>query len=695
MNQNRAAPRKLLSLYQVGSFLVLLICLLGASIFLAQSYIKKERERSEIYAEQLKYFFEYQYRTISEEMWTQNYESISVHVADIAKQLGHATYRIILLDPSGNCVFSANTDGSTRNCETLQGLKDEMPRWNQSFNIEPLFRFDSLKRQHIYMVPLRIGSIHKGYLYVALSDPYGFYRGHTILAIWELFRVPILSILLLWFFWLVFSRIFILKPYLSQLVELERKESLGKVAAQLAHDIYSPLTSLMKVVKNSHKFPPEERELLKSAASRISHLANDILGKYRFVSQKPTKEFHFVSTLTKSILDEKQVFIKGRKKIQMELEIENSALLEGVTLSPTEFERILSNLLDNAIDASDGKRRNTIKVNVSNKTNQILVSIEDSGKGIDPKILGLLRSVGGSFGKAKGSGMGLTHARETLKRVGGKVKIESELNRGTTVKLCLPIAPTPIWLVKEITLGRDEKIVVMDDDPSIHLLWAQRLKGYDCAFLSTPEKFDISKFSLEKSRFLFDYEFHGSSMTGLDVFEKHGLERRTILVTSHFNNVELQRTVEELGLKILPKLMISDVLIHELNAPLSNVRKYLAILIDDDSSVHAGWHYDAHRLSREVLTCFDEGEFFRYGVDESTPICIDKHLPNKISGIDVAKRLWEKGYQYLYIATSDPPESIPSCPFIKGVVGKDLPEEFLMEATISSKNFLPRLRRGD
>jgi signal transduction histidine kinase len=71
--------------------------------------------------------------------------------------------------------------------------------------------------------------------------------------------------------------------------------------------------------------------------------------------------------------------------------------------------------------------------------NKILLSIRDNGKGIPPEVLSKIGTQGLSYAKT-GTGLGLSHAIETIRKHKGDLKIESTLGQGTTVTLELPLS---------------------------------------------------------------------------------------------------------------------------------------------------------------------------------------------------------------------------------------------------------------
>src|SRR5206468_1552475 len=79
-----------------------------------------------------------------------------------------------------------------------------------------------------------------------------------------------------------------------------------------------------------------------------------------------------------------------------------------------------------------------------------------------------------TFGKADGHGLGLYGAQQVLKAWGGELRIASVPGEGTTVTVRLPRAETPCWFVPRLELRPGAAVVVLDDELSMHQLWAER-----------------------------------------------------------------------------------------------------------------------------------------------------------------------------------------------------------------------------
>lgn len=172
------------------------------------------------------------------------------------------------------------------------------------------------------------------------------------------------------------------------------------------------------------------------------------------------------------------------------------------------------------------------------------VEVFDTGKGIEQHLLSKLTARGASFSKEGGSGLGLYHARTHVESWGGSMKIASEVEKGTSLHIILPRSTSPAWFLEKLVLERNSVLVIIDDDRSIHQLWESRIRSLgpvasgitikSFSDLSEAEKWISNSDDRQVTRkFLVDYEFQGSTKTGLDFLAILGAPDRAHLVTSH------------------------------------------------------------------------------------------------------------------------------------------------------------------
>lgn len=222
-----------------------------------------------------------------------------------------------------------------------------------------------------------------------------------------------------------------------------------------------------------------------------------------------------------------------------------------------ELKRVVSNLINNSAEAIFGSGTIVVSLEKLEGCNQVQISIQDSGEGIPEEILPLLFKKGKTFGKKDGSGLGLYHAKQTVESWGGELFLDSKRNQGTIVKICLPIAASASWFVPQIVLSKQQKVVVIDDDQSIHQIWKDRIgdKIDELVHLTYPDALieKIEEFKKSDILYLCDYEFNQSCL-GIELLERLGIIEKSILVTSRFEKHILEQA-EVLNLKVLPKGM--------------------------------------------------------------------------------------------------------------------------------------------
>lgn len=112
-----------------------------------------------------------------------------------------------------------------------------------------------------------------------------------------------------------------------------------------------------------------------------------------------------------------------------------------VMAAENHLENAIANLVDNAKKYSEDPE---VKLRAVRDGKKLVISVADNGIGIDPKekqhiFKKYYRISNGDLHKVKGYGLGLSYVKEIVKRHKGKIKIESETGKGTTVFIILPL----------------------------------------------------------------------------------------------------------------------------------------------------------------------------------------------------------------------------------------------------------------
>jgi len=248
------------------------------------------------------------------------------------------------------------------------------------------------------------------------------------------------------------------------MIRSDINESKAELAAQVAHDIRSPLTALGAATKWL-EIPADQRTLIDGAVGRMQAIANDLLHRYRApgAEVKAKVETCALSGLIAQVIAEKRLQHKDKAGVSIEF-----GGGDGIkaTVDPREFQRIISNLVNNAVEAFE--KGGTVSVTLSALDRKALLSVKDDGKGIPPEILAKLCQKGETHGKAGGTGLGLYHAKRTVEEWGGLLTIKSEPGKGTAVTIELPRAARS---------AAPKAAVLLDDDPLVHMNWKMAAKA--------------------------------------------------------------------------------------------------------------------------------------------------------------------------------------------------------------------------
>ena len=289
---------------------------------------------------------------------------------------------------------------------------------------------------------------------------------------------------------------------------LERHLALSSLAAQVAHDIRSPLAALGAAAKRLELLPPEQRSLIDGAVSRMQGIADDLLQRYSApgaeVKAKPG--LHALAGIIKQVQAEERLQHKEKGGVKIEFYCASDGI--NALVEPKELQRLISNLVNNSVEAFDGP--GLVSIGLSELDGKVLIEVKDNGKGIEPQILAKLGQKGETHGKAGGNGLGLYHARTTVESWGGSFIIESEPGKGTVVHIQLPRAACQAGC---------RVAVLLDDDQLVHMNWkmAAETAGVELKAYKTREDFTAGIQALPKDTPIYIDSDLGSGLKGENI----------------------------------------------------------------------------------------------------------------------------------------------------------------------------------
>lgn len=341
-----------------------------------------------------------------------------------------------------------------------------------------------------------------------------------LLLQYSFFPIIIFLSLLFWSFYKFFIQNKIINPLIIETENNLKYKTFNQIAQQVGHDIRSPLMVLKTLLKQSDSINNQEVEMANYSLLRIEQILDDLTQKDK---QKKNINLYIV---VEKIVAEKN--IQRRKNIKLllrrKLEIHDCHFYT----EEIEFARVISNLLNNAIEASHEGQ--IIEINFEQEQDQMKILISDQGRGIEKDKLDLIGKKGVSY-KNQGQGLGLFHAKEYMLKNEGRITIESTgMNQGTTVTIFFPhkIAMKYPW-------HQIEEAVLIDDDEGIRQLWElYSKKSSHLKKLSTFKSFqDFMKVneSLNRKSVIFIDSFLENSQRGEDLAKSiHELGFETIIV---------------------------------------------------------------------------------------------------------------------------------------------------------------------
>ena len=210
-----------------------------------------------------------------------------------------------------------------------------------------------------------------------------------------------------------------------------------------AHELRTPIQPILSLTEalRSDVTSSEGQEMLNIIirnAERLRQLAENILDVTRIESQtfRLTKEnFSLDEILTRIMTDCREVVKRSRSNLELTLEPESNETF--VEADKSRIAQVVTNLITNAIRFT--KRGNVSVAVTKGKANDIVVSIRDTGQGIDPEIIPRL------FTKfvtksVTGTGLGLFISKNIIEAHGGSIWAENNLDgRGATFTFTIPM----------------------------------------------------------------------------------------------------------------------------------------------------------------------------------------------------------------------------------------------------------------
>ena len=284
----------------------------------------------------------------------------------------------------------------------------------------------------------------------------------------------------------------------AQYLRAQRMESIGTLAGGIAHDlnnVLAPILMSIELLKLDPGTDPDRSKVLDTihlSCRRGADLVRQVLSFARGVDGER------VAIRLRHLINDLEGIISETfpRNIQIVSDVAND--LWPIMGDPTQLHQVLLNLAVNARDAMP--KGGTLTITASNVIldaqyagtspeaqagPHVLLQVTDTGVGIPPEVRErIFEPFFTTKELGKGTGIGLATVHTIVKSHGGFVTVDSEVGRGTTFKIHLPADPALRTTASQhpfnvdLPRGRDELVLVVDDEASIRDITKQTLEAF-------------------------------------------------------------------------------------------------------------------------------------------------------------------------------------------------------------------------
>jgi two-component system phosphate regulon sensor histidine kinase PhoR len=233
----------------------------------------------------------------------------------------------------------------------------------------------------------------------------------------------------------------------SQQRDIDRMKS--DFISSVSHELRTPLTSIKAYAETMlhDKNMPEETKIeflqvINEESERLTNLINGILEISRIESgtiEITRAQVNMTSVVSRAVTGLEH--LAGKKNIHLETSIAEH--LPELLGDETKIHSMVTNLVNNAIKFTPENGHIAVSAQVNN--DELVIKVSDNGMGIPKedltKIFGRFYRVHRPGKEIQGTGLGLAIVKEVVLRHDGRIDVESEVDKGSTFTVYLPITP--------------------------------------------------------------------------------------------------------------------------------------------------------------------------------------------------------------------------------------------------------------
>ena len=234
----------------------------------------------------------------------------------------------------------------------------------------------------------------------------------------------------------------------AELAHASRVATMGQLMASIAHEVRQPIAAVVTNAQAGLNWlgaqPPDLEEVRQTLGCivRDGMRAGDVIGRIRALIEKapPRKED---LEINEAVLE---VIALTRAEVLKSGVSVRTQLAEGLPViraDRVQLQQVILNLIINAVEAMSGVGEGARELLIStgrDASNGVLISLRDSGPGLDPKSLDRLFEAFYTT-KAQGMGLGLAISRSIIEAHGGRLWASANVPRGASFQFTVPASP--------------------------------------------------------------------------------------------------------------------------------------------------------------------------------------------------------------------------------------------------------------
>jgi len=236
-----------------------------------------------------------------------------------------------------------------------------------------------------------------------------------------------------------------LRRYRGQMAHAKQLASLGTLSATVAHQLTQPLT----VIRLSMDNALDELEATSSSESVIRRLKESviqvsnitsIIERFRNFARKSSGKTVAEINLKTVAVRIARLLNESARSANIVFRIRDMGELPCPWMNETDLEQLFFALIENSIQAADGKKTRQLVISGAVKDKHIELRLSDNCGGIAPENINkIFEPFFTTKPRGQGTGLGLCIVQDAVSRIGGHVRVESKFGKGTTFIISLPV----------------------------------------------------------------------------------------------------------------------------------------------------------------------------------------------------------------------------------------------------------------